>query len=628
MSIPRLELQAALMGARLAHTLRKHLDVSRTILWSDSKTVISWISSESGRFKPFVAHRVSEISELTDVSCWRWVPSGLNAADDATRETKIEDNGRWLHGPQFLRKSEQSWPSEDTDIVFNSDDPEVKIACVLNMETNTLPDDRHFSKYWRLVRSTAWFLRAVHNFIHRQDKRQGELTTTEIRSAELAWVRQSQVRMFSADIRAVKRTGCVCKDSPLRQLTPFLDGDGILRVGGRISGADVVYDSRHPYVLHPKDWFTRLLIRRYHEEAAHTGRETVLNTLRQRFWVLNGRNAVKSAWNDCQGCKVRRARPEPPLMGQLPDVRMTGGGRPFRFTGLDYFGPLTVKVGRHREKRYGALFTCLTVRAIHVEVTHDLTTSSAIMAVRRFIARRGCPEQIWSDNATTFRGADRELKQSVATLDKDECMRFASVRGIDWHFIPPNAPHMGGCWERLVRSVKTALRVTLKERAPSDQVLSTLLAETEVFVNSRPLTYVPLDSADDLPLTPNDFLMITTLPKDSPIGHFNDSDLLRQSWRHSQRLADLTWKRWLKEYLPSLTRRGKWYRPDVRPIAKDDVVILADDQMPRNQWPKGRVTAVYPGSDGRIRVAEVQTQTGLYRRPVTRLCRLDVRALP
>jgi hypothetical protein len=174
--------------------------------------------------------------------------------------------------------------------------------------------------------------------------------------------------------------------------------------------------------------------------------------------------------------------------------------------------------------------------------------------------------------------------------------------------------------------VKTALRTTLKERVPAEYTLITLLAEAEYFINSRPLTYVPLDSADDLPLTPNDFLLAQNDSNDrhGPIGQFNDGDLLRNSWRHSQRLADLTWKRWVKEYLPTLTRRDKWFRSDSAPLAVGDVVVVVDDQLPRGQWPKGRVVKVHPGKDGQVRVADIQTLQGLYTRPATKLCKLDV----
>nr|XP_037876960.1 uncharacterized protein LOC119630700 [Bombyx mori] len=152
----------------------------------------------------------------------------------------------------------------------------------------------------------------------------------------------------------------------------------------------------------------------------------------------------------------------------------------------------------------------------------------------------------------------------------------------------------------------------------------TLLAEAEFMVNSRPLTYVPLDFDDDLPLTPNDFLLPKTEFIDHPFGMFTDHDLLKRTWRESQRLADLIWKRWVKEYLPTLTRRDKWYRDSDRPLAIGDVVVVVDSQLPRNQWPLGKIEQVFPGKDDMVRVAKVRTRHGLYTRPATKLCRLDV----
>ncbi|XP_060805706.1 uncharacterized protein LOC132902874 [Amyelois transitella] len=168
--------------------------------------------------------------------------------------------------------------------------------------------------------------------------------------------------------------------------------------------------------------------------------------------------------------------------------------------------------------------------------------------------------------------------------------------------------------------------MSLKTTIPTDQTLLTLLTETEFMINSRPLTYVPLDHDDDLPLTPNDFLFMKTDSHDYPFGVFTDYDLLRRTWRESQRLADLTWKRWVKEYLPTLNRRDKWYRDNDRPLIVGDLVVIADDQLPRNQWPLGRVDQVFPGKDGLIRVAQGKTRHGLYVRPVTKLCRLGVRS--
>ncbi|XP_063533651.1 uncharacterized protein LOC134743949 [Cydia strobilella] len=631
LSIPRLELQAAVMGARLSRVLREYIKFDGpTTFWTDSKTVVAWLKSDTGRFKPFVAHRVAEVTELTDFRDWRWVPTDLNPADDATRDADAIDRSRWLNGPDFLKQPEKTWPKPDTEASLDPDDVEVKAVCLINRHCGrALPDIRRFSKYWRFVRSVAWLLRYVRNARQQQlgSIQAGELTAQELDNAERLCAADSQERTFAEEISTLRRSNTVSNKSCLRQLTPYLDSDGLLRARGRTESAvSLTAEAKRPIILHPKDEFTRLLVRQQHLDQAHVNREEAHLNLRRKWWIVSGRNAVKTAWNDCQVCKNARAKPSPPLMGQLPDMRVTPTGRAFTHTGLDYFGPMTVKIGRRQEKRYGALFTCMTVRAIHIELASDLTTTSALMALRRFIARRGCPKTIWSDNATTFRGADRELTQAVRAIDRDELTRFSSPRQIEWRFIAPVAPHMGGCWERMVRAVKTALKATLNTRIPREDTLTTLLAEAEAIVNGRPLTYVPLDHNDDLPLTPNDFLMPMTdrTGMTATSGTFNDGDLLRRSWRESQRLADLLWKRWVKEYLPTLTRREKWYQSST-PLAEGDIVVIADSQSPRNLWPRGRVVKTYPGRDGQVRVADVQTGHGLYQRPVTKLCRLDVR---
>jgi hypothetical protein len=633
LSIPRLELQAAVMGARLSRVLREYITFDArmtTTFWTDSKTVLAWLKSDTGRFKPFVAHRVAEITELTDFRDWRWVPTDLNPADDATRDIDPVNQGRWLNGPDFLKQPEELWPRTDTEVSVDPQDVEVKFVCQLSIQRKlTLPDINRFSKYWRYVRTVAWLLRYTTNL---KSKRQGsvstgELTPQEIEAAERLCALGSQERSFDEDIALLRRTHTVGNNSRLRQLTPYLDPHGILRARGRTEAAVILTDeTKHPIILHPKDGYTRLLVNQQHRDQAHMNREEAHLNLRRKFWIIDGRNAVKAAWHDCQVCRNNRAKPCPPLMGQLPTVRVTPCGRAFTHTGLDYFGPMTVKIGRRQEKRYGVLFTCLTIRAIHIDVVSDLTTTSALMALRRFIARRGCPKTIWSDNATTFRGADRELQKAVRAIDKDELVRYGSMRRIEWRFIPPASPHMGGCWERMVKAVKTALKATLKTRVPREDTLATVLIEAEAIVNGRPLTYVPLDHIDDLPLTPNDFLFPMTDRTDitTTSGTFADGDLLRRSWRESQRLADLLWKRWVKEYLPTLTRREKWYRTSA-PLVDGDVVVIADSQSPRNLWLRGIVIKTYPGRDGQVRVADVRTEHGLYQRPVTKLCRLDVR---
>lgn len=328
---------------------------------------------------------------------------------------------------------------------------------------------------------------------------------------------------------------------------------------------------------------------------------------------------MRSEVKQCLACRIRKATPAQPSTGNHPHTRLAHHQRPFTYTGLDYFGPLMVTVGRTKQKRYGVLFTCLTTRAVHLEVAGSLSTDSAIMALRRFIARRNCPSELHSDNGTNLRGADVELKKAALAAMEEE----ASVRFIQWRYIPPSAPFMGGAWERLVRSVKNALQVTLHERAPKEEVLATLLVEAEHTINSRPLTHVSTSADDEEALTPNHFLLGE--PSRVPLpGAFTEDDKAgRKDWRKSQRLADMFWARWVREYLPELQHRRE-PRATNGAIKKDDLVLIADGTLPRNCWPRGVVVSTYPGPDGEVRAVDVRTNRGVLRRPTKKLVILPV----
>lgn len=280
-----------------------------------------------------------------------------------------------------------------------------------------------------------------------------------------------------------------------------------------------------------------------------------------------------------------------------------------------------VTIGRRREKRWGVLFTCLTIRAIHLELAGSLTTDSAIMAIRRLASRRGQPLAIYSDNGTNFRGANNELRNLVRAMDPERQRDYAINHQMEWHFNPPSAPHMGGAWERMVRSVKTALAVTLQEDAPREETLTTLLAEVEHIVNSRPLTRASTNPDDVEALTPNHFL----IGRPSGRNVFERYKVItacpRKQWQIAQRLTDVFWSRWLKEYLPTLLPRTRW-STDTEPVKIDDVVLISDIQAPRNSWLKGVVERTFLGADGRVRVAEVRTANGRLTRPTAKLIQL------
>lgn len=283
---------------------------------------------------------------------------------------------------------------------------------------------------------------------------------------------------------------------------------------------------------------------------------------------------------------------------------------------------MTVKIGRRVEKRWGALFTCLTTRAIHIELVNTLTTDSTIMALKRFISRRGSPQIIYSDNATNFKGASKELKDAVHSLDKNEFNIFSRQRKIEWKFNPPCAPNMGGAWERLIRSVKNAMTVVLKNQNPKEEVLLTTLIEIEHAINSRPLTHVSVDPRDQEALTPNHFLLGSSSGEIRFGRHDAQYKCTSKQWRISQNFADSIWKRWLREYLPTLIARKKW-QVDEEPLEVGNLVLILDQNAPRNEWKKGIIFQIFPATDSQVRLARVKTAYGPFTRPTRKLIKFS-----
>lgn len=355
----------------------------------------------------------------------------------------------------------------------------------------------------------------------------------------------------------------------------------------------------------------------------HHNNATQLNEIRQVYAIPKLRVQLKTITKNCQDCKINHAIPKPPQMASLPPARLATFTRPFSFIGIDYFGPLIVKVGRRSEKRWGVLITCLTIRAVHIEISHTLSTDSCLMCLRNFMARRGTPKKIYSDCGTNFKGATRELQEAICNIDQSSLATAITTENTKWLFNPPASPHMGGSWERLVRSVKTTLQKITPTRNPSDELLRSMLMEVENVINSRPLTYVPLDSEDDEALTPNHFLLGSSSGC-KPMGQYDDSGiLLKRNWMVSQQFTNHFWKRWIREYLPTLTRRTKWLEP-AKPLEVGNIVIIVDETLPRNVWPKGRITEVMKSKDGQVRRAKVKTANGTYERPAVKLAVLDV----
>ena len=668
-TIPRLELTAATVAIRVGELLSKELNGPIVkIFHTDSTTVLRYIANEQQRFHVFVANRVQLIRDHSTVKQWRYVDTGSNPADDASRGLNGADmlrNERWLKGPKFLWKNEEELPKSPVAFGQIPDgDPEVKKpveSYVTTPQDDADPTTRlveYFSDWYRLRRAIAVILRVKQVLQKRRKARMDlqpstssneakgarpidlgklsqPLSLSDLEEAELAIVRYVQSIAFAREIATLQE---ISKDNTLNErllqkrkkvsikntssiyrLDPYIDC-GIVRVQGRLRRADLPDEAKHPVILPRKSHVTTLLIRDVHRRMGHVGRNHVVAVLREKYWIVSSNSAVRSVIAKCVFCKRHHGAKGEQRMADLPKARVTEAP-PFTFTGVDYFGPFILKIGRREIKRYGALFTCLASRAVHIEVASSLETDTFLLALRRFVARRGPVKELRSDNGSNFVGAERELREAIREMKHNQIREKMLKQGIDWIFNPPGASHMGGSWERMIRSTRKVLAGLLQEHGDrlDEETFRTLMCEVETVINSRPLTTVSSDPKDLDPLTPSNVLtgkLSVILP---PPGSFQREDIyLRRRWRKVQYLTDLFWSRWRKEYLTNLQARSKWLHPK-RNLVIGDIVLIQDDSMPRGAWPMGRVVKVEPDTEGLVRAAVLRTSTGDLRRPINKL---------
>lgn len=394
------------------------------------------------------------------------VKSALNPADLVSRGVAAYDiinNDLWWHGPTFLQSDSSTWPSSSNITLVEC--PEERKHTILSMN-NQLTEIKLdlISKYSclnRLVRVTAWCLRYIHNCRYPQDKTKGLLTTSELYASLLIYVKEAQQDVFNEEIKLLSNYKSISNKSKLIKLHPFLDIDGLLRVGGRLENSQLSYSTKHQLILPSNHKFTILLVRTKHIQHLHANSTLLSSILLQKFWIIGLRNLVKSTVHKCIICFRHKAQTGKQLMGNLPTPRITPS-RAFSKVGVDYAGPVTIKLNNRRngptDKAYIALFVCMVTKAIHLEAVTSLTSEAFIAAFKRFVSRRGYPKDIYSDNGTNFVGANRQLKELrdllISQLFNDEISHFLTNNGTNWHFNPPSAPHFGGLWEAGVKSVK------------------------------------------------------------------------------------------------------------------------------------------------------------------------------
>jgi hypothetical protein len=547
-TLPRLELIGCVMAAKMKKYLDKELGQYSSMMFSDSTIALSWIKSDASKYKTYVGNRAAYIQDATPPASWYWVPGDQNPADIPLRgifPLNKEQMKLWLQGPEFLftgKIPEQPKISGTQEEIKKS----AINAIALSYPMAHLLRIERFSDLNKVIRIYVYIFRFLRKMgarkevndplmgardaLHPPKNQATSPPTPEERKSALTELIKADQDIFFSEEKAAIQKQKVDRSSRLKSLNPMIDEMGILRMQGRVSNDEKLI------LLDKNSHLAELIIRDSHNRCLHAGAFHTLNETRLRgYWIIHGLATVKKFLRTCLICKRAHQPLMKQIMAPLPEFRTTPAP-PFTHTGVDYIGPMIIN--KSGTKGYVLIFTCAVAHGVRLELTKGQDVMQFSMAFSKFIARRGVPSFIYSDNAKTFVKASQNLGQTNPD--------------VTWRFITPYAPWHGAFWERLVRSVKTPLKKIVGKAALTENELSTLLCKIEAQINSRPLTSL-IDSADQKhAITPAELI------NGRPLQQMDISDVSfspRKRFLHLQKLQKDFWSAWTREYLPSLQQR-------------------------------------------------------------------------
>lgn len=635
-SIPRLELCSAVAAAIATVELTKELDIepSSVTLYSDSTVTLGYLKNSSKRFSKYVGRRVSSATKCFSPNQWNYVPTDLNPADIATRPITVMEliKSKWISGPDFLCSS--TVPQFTYNVMMSLPEAVEEETVLQTSEGVSLglfgEVSQRINDWTKLKRISLFVLKACKKFSSNiRDRNNCSFKVSMIRATKMLF-RDCQHVHFRELIREL-RSGLPINNNTTAQLSPFLDADGLVRVGGRLSEGPFSFEEKHPLFVPSAHPIAKTIILHHHLLVKHQGRLITSGALRSSgFFIQNGSSLVKKIINNCFVCRKLRAPTEFQKMSDLPSDRLSQAP-PFTHSGIDVCGPFEIKTGvstrrgSGTDKMWVLVITCLYSRATHCEILPSMDTSTFINAYRRFVALRGPCKRLVSDCGTNFVAA-RNLESNFSFEGfQKELIRLET----EWDLIPPHASHFGGVWERKVGSFKRILSATLsqlKQRRLTHDEFATIVAEATCIMNNTPLCDSPYNPNEPLPLTPALLLTQKLEATPPPLGEFTSVDILsygKNRYKRVQHLSNYFWHRWKNEYLDSLNKRKKWCI-EGKTLKLRDLVLVKEKNSKRNKWPIGIIEELLKSTDGRIRSVIVSTidQKGskkFYERPIVDL---------
>lgn len=629
LTIPKLELCAALLLAKLMKRVETALNVQVNIkkfAWTDSMVVIGWIKGDSSRWKSFISNRIKEIKSLFPESKWYHVKSEDNPADAVSRGVdtqKLKQMMLWWHGPDFLQQKEYLNDCDELRVEVEH----VKACHQIFINHNEEDITLRFSRLFTMLRVLSYCFRFI-NIIRKENENTGtSINRDEIKQALQKIIKYVQSIYYAKEMAKLQKKEEISNKSNILTLNPFIDKNGIIRVGGRLENAILSYEEKHPMIIPYEHHITKLIVRDAHERVMHGGLSSTLAYIRRVYWIPNVKKAIKAEINKCVTCIRYKTNAMKQQMGNLPTVRVVPSP-PFSHTGIDYAGPIQIRMSKGRgcksHKGYIAIFICMCTKAVHFEVVSDLTTDAFIAAFKRFVSRRGNCSDIFSDNGSTFVGANRLLNIQLSKIFKESAVQDKLTNiGIKWHFIPPSSPHMGGLWEANIKSMKYHFKRIIGNATLTFEEITTLLNQIEACMNSRPLGPVSNDVTDCSALTPGHFLIGRPIISTPSVTNSDCSiSSLSQRWKLIEKIRRDFWKIWSSDYLNNLQQRYKWKNATIN-IDIGELVIIKDENINPSKWPLGRIIETHTGKDGLTRVVTLKKGDGtILKRSIHKLIHL------
>jgi len=616
LTLPRAELVAALMGARLVKNVKEYFHhESNTIqayYWTDSTVALHWLKQRADKWKTYVSNRVTEIQASSSPTDWRHVPTELNPADLGTRGVDLKEllsMKCWVEGPDFIRVG--CWPKqpsvfEATTETRTEEKSSPEDALVSGAAHTTFPDvlttllEKHSSLY-TVLRIIAWILKVKYKteelYIFQEDLN---------RALGLVLLKV-QCQEFKDEISYLRRKEQVPKNSSLSNLNPFLDSTGGVRVRGRVGAAvDLSYSQKHPLILPAKNVWVRWLIHHVHECNNHAGAQWCMRYLNQSYWILRARKEIRTVLNHCIVCKKVLGKKLSQMMPPLPVERTAFREPVFTYLAMDELGPLHILDDHEQpQKAYILVLACMTFRAIHLEVLKDLSYESLMLALRRTFALYGLPKVVRMDSFPTHLKVQKTFSMLEGEVSPAEIRERGRIFGIKWSWSSPYEPSTNGVIERMVGVVKKCIRQTLEKEILTYDQLNTICAEIKRTVNNRPIVDCVQDGDEhSVPICPNDLIYghhLMSLPFETrPERDFPGKPEFQAGWDNRKRIMRKFQTAFIDQWTRTLQKLDKWTR--VRDNIKEgDLVLVAHPLKKRMHWPLGIVKRVLYSRDGLAR---------------------------